>query len=133
MKKELFFEDEFIEIAYLSEKNIIYTARKGYPTLDKVKESLEHSYECLVKYQSQKVLSDMTQLQGTFTFANEWVTGVWLPKALQAGLKYVAYVYSEDVFSRFALDDLMKKMTNFEMQVFKCKEEALQWLDEVDK
>ncbi len=125
----LFYQDEFIDIYYHKAEKLIYTIRKGYPSEDKIKHSLNKTLELLQKEHFPKIISDMRAIKGTWTMTNSWIGSVWMPQAIAAGLKYVAYIYPPDVFSQFALQDLLRRNDQYTMQIFNNLEDAKKWLD----
>lgn len=127
----LFYQDEFIDIYYHKTEKYIYTLRKGYPSDEKIKLSLNKTLELLEKEHFTKIISDMRAIKGTWTMSNSWIGNVWMPKAIAAGLKNVAYIYPPDVFSQFALQDLVRRNDQYTMKLFNNPDEAQQWIQSV--
>jgi len=46
------------------------------------------------------------------------------------GLKYEAMILNDDVFTQFAANDVIKKATIVQFQVFKNREDADIWIEE---
>ena len=124
----LLYKDDFITIKYDKTNNCLVTARQGYPNVDAVKNSLNKTLGYIQQYKCNKIISDMRSIKGTWTASNEWIGKEWMPKAIAAGLKYVAYVYPPDVFGQFALQDLIKKNSQYSLQIFKDPQEARSWV-----
>ncbi|SDJ97136.1 hypothetical protein SAMN05421823_101553 [Catalinimonas alkaloidigena] len=126
-----FYADDFVTIQYDEAHQCIVTSRHGYPSDEKIKLSLNKSLELLKLKKSRKIISDMRGIKGTWTGSNAWIAQHWMPQAIEAGLRYVAYIYPPDVFSQFALQDLIKKNDHYTLQIFKSLEEAEAWMNEV--
>ncbi|MCC5945614.1 MAG: hypothetical protein JJT94_11820 [Bernardetiaceae bacterium] len=60
----------------------------------------------------------------------EWVDTYIQPRALQAGVKYFAYIVSEDLFSQVSIEQTMEENTaqNFTTQYFESEDTAVTWL-----
>jgi len=121
-------KDDFTELLIDKKNKILMSKRFGYPTEEKVKKSLENSLELIEKYSITKIITDLRQVKGTWTMATDWVAQNWFPRAIKAGLKYIAYIYPPDVFGQFSLKNLIKKSENYTLQVFKDLNKAYDWL-----
>ena len=77
-----------------------------------------------------KVLNDGSKLKGNWTEAAEWAKTEWLPLAIEAGLKYFAWVYPPHVFSQLGADMAIDEMKReISARLFADPHEAEQWLD----
>ncbi len=79
-------------------------------------------------------LVDTSELK--FTLApktQEWADSLF-PKILEAGVRYIAFVISPDIFTQVSVEQLMDekhiKTSNFEIKYFNIYEDALNWLIE---
>ncbi|WP_235861332.1 hypothetical protein [Pontibacter flavimaris] len=76
-----------------------------------------------------KLLNDKTNVTGDWSDANDWLEFEWLPQVIYAGLRYLAHVYSSNMFSRLSARDLYLRITpRIQMQNFNHRGEALHWL-----
>jgi len=122
---------KFLEIFIDEENQCIYANWKGIPSVEEVKTGVEMVLEAMVNYQLFTVLNDNRELQGTWTGAMEWIVNDWMPRAIEAGYKGIAYIYSKDVFARFSVDSLLKQTVEkgpVKQKPFKDIEEAKNWL-----
>jgi hypothetical protein len=76
-----------------------------------------------------KLLNNKTDATGDWSDANDWLEFEWLPKAIQAGLRCLAHVYSNNMFSRLSARDLhLRLLPNIHMRNFDERDEAVAWL-----
>lgn len=93
-------------------------------TASKVYLSLMQTHNC-----PDKLLNDKTDVTGDWSDANDWMEFEWLPQAVFAGLRFMAHVYSSNMFSRLSARDLYLRVTpRLQMQNFNNREEGLHWL-----
>lgn len=79
------------------------------------------------------VLHDATDMKGTFTKLNDFMSREVLPNFERHGGQRSAMVISRDVFSIFAINQYLKivKTNTVEIKLFKQRNEAMSWLNEV--
>jgi len=114
---------------YLDEDNgWAHNIWKGDVTVDEVIEGCKVSLDFLEEYKPEKILNDNTQLTGSWDEANDWIAQNWMPRALAAGLKKFAHVISPDIFGALSAEELVTKVSGFEMRIFEDESEARAWL-----
>jgi hypothetical protein len=123
----LFYQDDFCRVEYDPSNKIVITTRNGYPNDEKLKKSLNQSLACIQEFNCPNIISDTRKVKGTWTASNEWIANTWFPKAIQAGLKNIAFIYPPDIFGQFAIQDLIKKTPHYTSQIFKDLPEAKTW------
>lgn len=75
------------------------------------------------------LLCDHLGIHGTWADIGDWQENIWLPKALQAGLKKYALVAQPGSYSVMAAEPLFSKLqSRLEMMIFSDLEEAKSWL-----
>ena len=77
-------------------------------------------------------LNDNTHLSGPWSDSVEWLEQTWLPRAMRAGIKYLAHVASKDSFGEISGEVMRVSKIGQELyyQMFATKGEALAWLKE---
>lgn len=126
-------EQRNLRVSYNEEKNILICEWIGYQQVDDIKDGCELITAHVKKYGTTYLINDLVALKGTFTAANDWINNEWLPKAIASGLACTAYVYSPDVFAKFALSDLFKKrdadaVKGYDYNAFDTFDDAMDWL-----
>jgi hypothetical protein len=83
----------------------------------------------MTQQRSYKVLNDNTRVTSMWSEAAEWGGQVWFPAMTAAGLKYFAWVYSPNLYSRLSTDlTLQFTGTNPVVSTFDDLETAKAWL-----
>ena len=124
------FNKVYYTLEYDKANNYNYSNWIGYVGVEDVKDACLKCLTVMEKNKCANILNDNSQISGPWSGANEWIASVWMPKALQLGLKRFAHVVSPNVFSAMSVEQLVSKVEgmNFEMRIFKTKEEAHNWL-----
>jgi len=88
-----------------------------------------------VQYVSEKkaakILYDLTQFKGISPEDQKWALEVHIPALIEAGLRKTAIVYPRDIFSKVAMDTVIKQSkgtTVLTSRNFFDQEEAIRWL-----
>jgi len=75
------------------------------------------------------LLNDNAGLQGPWFDSVEWLNQVWVPKAVQMGLRYVAHVVQADtLFDSVSANFRGPQVGGLELQIFQHVAEAEAWL-----
>ncbi len=82
----------------------IYANWKGDQNLLTVQDGCEKILQYLTEQRCEKVLNDNRQVTSTWADAAKWVGEDWMPRMATAGLKYFAWVYSPNHFSKLSTD-----------------------------
>ncbi|MEM9828988.1 MAG: STAS/SEC14 domain-containing protein [Bacteroidota bacterium] len=118
----------YYSFSFDEENGWIYSEWKGDVTADEVIEACKAGIDYIEEKKPEKILNDNSQLTGPWDEANEWIAQNWMPRALAAGLKKFAHVISPDVFGALSAEELITKVSGFEMRIFEDEEEAKSWL-----
>ena len=122
----------FLEAYLKPELNCIYSSWNGFVNIENVKTGCLAGLELLKEHKSPYLINDNSSLEGPWQQANEWIETVWMPQALEAGLRYFAHVVSKDIFGKLSVKDLEKKVVGvFTMRLFDTAEQAENWIREV--
>jgi hypothetical protein len=105
----------------------------GHITADNVVSASKAYLELLRSSSCTKLLNDKTDVTGDWEEANDWLQFEWLPNAMAAGLRYMAHVYSFNMFSQLAARELQERISpELSMKNFHERQEAEQWLSTID-
>ncbi|WP_347158142.1 hypothetical protein [Pontibacter chitinilyticus] len=101
----------------------------GHIVADDVVTAAKLLLQLLQKVPCYGLLNDKSEVTGDWQEANDWLEFEWLPQVLQAGLRCIAHVYSENMFSRLSARDLQQRlMPSLQMQNFSDHAHAMSWL-----
>ena len=131
MMKEIL-NNEFANLSYDKEKNSILTVWKKPTTSETYRFILSTVVEKLLEYNAEVFINDIYE-QGIVDTENRlWLKNELFPKAYACGLRKVATITPNDVFSRFYEDNVKRGVgVNFidlEFQYFHDLESAHAWL-----
>ncbi|MDX5418687.1 MAG: hypothetical protein LPK09_05685 [Hymenobacteraceae bacterium] len=101
----------------------------GHITADDVVSAALAYLELVSSSGCPRLLNDKSDVTGDWQEANDWLQFEWAPKAMAAGLRYLAHVYSQNMFSRLAARELQERISSeFCMKNFQERQEAERWL-----
>lgn len=130
MKKIL--NNEFASVSYDSESNSIITVWKKPSTSDAYKVIFSLMLEKLLEFKAEAIITDIYQ-QGIVGTENRlWLQNEILPKAYNLGLKKVATITPNDVFSKFYVESVKSGIflnsINLEFSYFTDLISAQEWV-----
>lgn len=101
----------------------------GHITADDVVTAAQVYLELLESCGCSKLLTDKRDSTGYWENANDWLRFLWMPKAITAGLRYMANVYSCNIFSTLPVRELQEQVwPELCMRNFYVCHEAEEWL-----
>jgi hypothetical protein len=130
MNSPTHYENNFIRIKFLENKGFIEEVWKDFAEDDEIVIAKNKLTDMLIQTGATAYLSDLRNFKGASPKNQLWVRDVWFPKAYNAGLRTIAFLFSEDVFAEFSVEtaiggEYAKKVN---LKKFKTIEEAEQWL-----
>lgn len=102
----------------------------GYMTFAQRKFILEQVLlPAIVAQGAHKLLTDMSDMQGSWDNAEDWLAADFTPRILSTGMQDVAVVLSRDLRSQMSSIDFQERMQGrLHYMLFDTEEEALSWL-----
>lgn len=125
---EVFFQERFVKIEHNTDQNWVEVVWYSYQNADQLKSGMDKVLELLSKKSLSKIFMDMRAIKGTFTDANDWIAKEWIPTANKAGFRFGVLTCSDDVFTKFATNDLIKKIGTSQIKIFCNMEQGKAWL-----
>jgi hypothetical protein len=105
----------------------------GHITADEVVSAAQAYLELVRSSGCPKLLNDKSDVTGDWEEANDWLQYEWLPRAKEAGLRYLAHVYSFNMFSKLAARELQERVSpELCMKNFHERHLAEEWLSQRD-
>ncbi len=103
----------------------------GSATNEEVKAIFDgHFYEYLQQQGLTKILVDTSAMNGFFDGVNNWLAKYYFPKLLSIGVKYNAFLLSEEFYAELAADGTDQGMHGYLItRMFGSEEKALYWLN----
>ena len=102
MASRILFESSFLTLSFDYTHNWLYADWRGEQTLETVQTGSTQMVEQLRLERCEKLLNDNRSVHGMWVDGSEWIARELPPRLEAAGLRYVAWVYSPDVFSRLS-------------------------------
>jgi hypothetical protein len=132
MSLQLLLDEPHITISYDHLNEWLYADWRGNQTLRTVQQGGADLLRLLGQQRCSKVLNDNRHVTGMWSEAAEWAGKDWFPAMLATGLRYFAWVYSPDVYSRLSTDlTLQFTPGNAVVATFNDVELARAWLAQV--
>ena len=126
---EIIFEGQTCKAVFIPEKKRVFYTMVGYAKPEEHKEMYVKVFEMMKTKPVVAFMHDLRQMKGTFTQLNDWLVETFRP-AVELGFRHAALILNDDVFTAFAANDIINKVSIVQMQIFKNQEEAEKWLDE---
>jgi hypothetical protein len=101
---------------------------------DEVKEIFDvHLFEFIKTGGYTKLMADTSKMDGFFDGVNQWLADYYIPRLLKVGVKYNAFLVSEEFFSYLTdegFDGVVESL--FTTQMFGSEDKAIHWLKSVN-
>lgn len=135
MKKELkrpgVGGDVYATLTYDKENQWIYLDWNGFLTVELVKAGSEELLKMITDLKVAKVLVDNRKVSGPWQAANEWYEKDWNPRAVGNGLRYMAVIMSDNLFTQLSLQNFEKITSGvYTVHIFNSDPNAKAWLKE---
>ncbi len=126
---KLVIENQLATVYYDQDTQILYSYYSGTPFHSAAMEILDTVFDFVRENTAVATFTDMSEVKGTFTHVNSYVSEKIMPECVKRGLKVNVSVLPKDVFGQFALNDLIKQLDNSVIiRTFDDVEEAKAWL-----
>jgi hypothetical protein len=125
-------DSSFCNLSYNETEKWLQATWRGYVDPMEAQRGAQSYLEHASRMPSPFLLNDNSQLQGPWFESLEWLADVWIPHAMQLGLRYVAHVVQADQHHD-VLTDRLNGSVPFELQIFQDLEDAQHWLREARK
>lgn len=123
-----FFKNASGSLRYDSSTKLIYQKAEEVPiNTDQIKDSLKAIMNFVEKNEVKGLVVDISRVKGTFSMLNEYIATVYTPKIISHGVSFNAVVVSNDTFTKFATDQLVQKIRDFEIRTFQNFADAEAW------
>lgn len=116
-------------ISLIQHEHFIEAKWQGHLTADDVITAGTAYLAFLKKNPCPKLLNDKSDVSGDWTDADAWLEFEWLPQIIDAGLRCITHVYSDDMLSLISERDLYKMASPLlKMENFSDRDQAVNWL-----
>lgn len=117
------------EYLYYPADELLVVRWHGQLTGDAIVRGVEHGAAWRDQLHYSLILNDKSDTGGDWSDALPWLQYEWLPVALEAGVRAMAYVFSPDTENRFASQDFVTALRpHMAIELFEDLNTALAWL-----
>ena len=123
------FGQTILHLEYFEVENYLYAAFIGMQSLPVLMEASEVMFRILREKNCSKYLSDNTQMRGGKDFADNFIRDTFIPRAIESGLKCVAYVMPSQLLNIVSIENLeLLFPPDLQFMLFDNVAEARYWL-----
>ena len=124
------FDEQFLTIHWDEDTKVIWAEWKGNPAGEVYRRGMQAGLELIQQRKARKWLAD-TKLFGTLpTEDMKWAYEDWLPRALAAGLRWMAFVTPKKVIAKTIMKNVTSRVDEHALSIahFETLDEARDWL-----
>jgi dihydroorotate dehydrogenase len=102
---------------------------RGFVDMDEALRGADNYLRQLEGLRCQYLLNDNVALRGPWFDSIDWLEHIWVPRAVDMGLRYVAHVVQSDSLSDIiTVNFSTPQVGGLELQIFQQVPEAEEWL-----
>ncbi|KAA9331253.1 SpoIIAA family protein [Adhaeribacter soli] len=117
------------KLSLSSDGDFVHSHWQGFVTKKLLITGANQCLQLLAQSKTSALLVDHRSVHGTWADLGDWQENIWLPNALQAGLRKYVLVAHPGSYSVMAAEPLFSKLhSQLEMMIFSELEEAKSWL-----
>jgi hypothetical protein len=120
-------------LTYKPAFNGLHAEWVGFADLEDIKRAAMLIIDAFKQTNADKYINDTRKVAGVYSFAAEWTAKEWLPMVVEAGLVYIATVFSGNTFAKLSAQETEKAIDKKGVVIYKnfdTLEEAELWLQE---
>jgi hypothetical protein len=111
MADQVYLDEPYLSIRWRSVPQILYAEWKGYATSAEFRAALLKGVQAIREHHVVGYVSDARKAKVFVTEDLQWVSEVWLPQALKAGLKRMAMVTAEQGLGKAIIEEVPRRST----------------------
>lgn len=126
----IYFDETYLQVIYEGDVPCVHMSWKTFSTSEEMRAGLEKGLELVREKNASKWLADVRQMGIISEEDQKWSNEDWFPRALAAGIKYMAVIVSEDIFNKMSVEEIMNNVpgTDLTSHYFNSIEDAREWL-----
>jgi hypothetical protein len=123
-------DHSFCDLSYNEAEGWLQAIWRGYVDPQEAYRGAQAYLDHAARMPSPFLLNDNSALRGPWFTSLDWLVEVWVPRAVQLGLRFVAHIVQADQHHD-VLASPLKGAVPFELQIFQDPTDARAWLREV--
>jgi hypothetical protein len=125
----IYFDKKFLQIEYLEDIHAGIGNWNGFVSENDYKEGLNKMIDFYIEKKVSKWIANLSKMEAISPELQEWANNDWFPRALKAGVQYMAIIVPEDVFNQFAVENIMTKVGEaLTTHYFSNVDDAKKWI-----
>ncbi|WP_303310067.1 hypothetical protein [Hymenobacter sp. BT730] len=128
MRHRVLYQLDFLTLEYDVVEEYLHAVWRGEQTDETIREGYEQILQALGHERCARLLDNHYAIQGIWVSQADWLAHDWYPRAVEAGLRYHAVVYSQDFYSRRSTQEAIAKIPGGLVAAFHREESAKQAL-----
>jgi hypothetical protein len=126
---EVYLDEPYISIRWRSTPQLLYAEWRGFATSAEFRSALLTGVRAMREHHVVSYVSDGRKAKVVLPADEKWAREVWLPQAVDAGLKRMAIVTAPTGLSKMAYEDAAQAMDShgLSMRTFDSVADATTW------
>ncbi|WP_216726627.1 STAS/SEC14 domain-containing protein [Hymenobacter siberiensis] len=118
------------EYYFFPDHSLLYISWHGQLTAAEVIRGVLEGTRLLEKHAFQRILNDKRDTGGDWSEALPWLEYEWMPKAVAAGLRAIAYILSPNLDAQIVSHKFVEAVQGqIQISLFTNEEDAREWLE----
>jgi len=129
MDDQTYLDAPYLSIRWRSVPQILFAEWKGFATSEEFRAALLKGVQAIRDHHVVGYVSDARKAKVFVTEDLQWVSDVWLPQAVSAGLKRMAMVTADHGLGKAIIEDVAREIDNhgLSMRKFSSVAAATVW------
>lgn len=126
----IYFDESFLTLSWDEGANVVCAQWKDTVEGEPMRRGLEVGLELVALKQSEKWLVDSRTLGSIDPADVKWVNDNWIPRAVDAGLRWMAFVLAKKVVMKLTMKSFMARINDRDLSsaYFDDPDEAWGWI-----
>lgn len=131
--RQLIYSDAYVTMEWMPAIGALYNTWRGFLQNESFRTRMELCVEKLVEHGADRAVGDVRALRPLLESDQDWTNREWAPRATQGGLRYLAVILPQSVFSQLAVQRVVARLGDVSLHTaqFDDAEEGLRWLETV--
>ncbi len=127
---QIYFDSEFVNIAYREEDRVIIGAWKTTPTSEEFRTGMNYLLEAMMDFKTGKILADTIYMGAVHPDDQNWSATDWNRRAIAAGFSHNAIVVPSDIFTEMSVEAILDQVGDNGVvnRFFYNMPDALDWI-----
>lgn len=124
------FNERFLTIHWDEDTKVIWAEWKETPAGEPYRRGLNAAIDLIRQKKGRKWLADVKHLGAVSTEELKWTNEDWMPRALAAGLRWMAFVTPKKAITKVMVKNVVSRVDDHDLSIahFETFDEARDWL-----